>query len=286
MICSQAHIRELIAWGLDSGVDRGSASLPPNEAIHVVAEKARRALQMRSPMQQSCPLLQRETKEIATLLHEQRKRADLMREFERFDWELYVVDLHKLLAFQRRLLFHEGRVSHAVESADWQQLVALAFPEQRLGDVVWSANAAGSEVIIRSGNPDLQVKIGPPASPDTLCIPVWIDHGSPFLEVAEYNGRWFLRDGYHRAYALLAAEIFRVPAVVIRARTLDELGAVHPWFFDEKALFSERPPQLIDFHDHNLAVSYKRPTQEKVIRISIEESFHASTTQNTEGAER
>jgi len=277
MISPQVQIRELIAWGLDSGVDRGSASLPASEAIHLVAEKARHALQMRRPMQQSSPLLHRETKEIATILQAQRKRGDLMREFERFDWELHVVDLRKLLAFQRRLIFREGKACHALDSADWQQLVALAFPERRQGDTVWSVNAAGSEIIIRSGNPDLQVKIGAPASPNPLCIPMRIDHGSPFLEVAEYNGRWFLRDGYHRAYALLTAQVFRVPAVVIRARTLNELGAVHPWFFDEKILFSERPPQLIDFHDHNLAVSYKRPAQEKVIRISIEESFHAST---------
>jgi len=44
---------------------------------------------------------------------------------------------------------------------------------------------------------------------------------------------------------------------------------------DEKTLFSERPPQLIDFHEASLVISYQRPSQEKVIRISVEESFHS-----------
>jgi hypothetical protein len=167
---------------------------------------------------------------------------------------------------------------------DWQGLVAVAFPEHRRGDYTLSANVPDSEIVIRSSNPDFRVKLGAPC-PNSLCIPFSIDHGSPFLEVAEYRGRWFLRDGYHRAYALLSAGIVRVAAVVIRARTLDELGATQPWFFDEKTLFSERPPRLIDFHKASLVISYERPSQEKVIRISIEELFQSCANPKAEGVE-
>jgi hypothetical protein len=284
MTSQQVQIRELIAWGFDSAVDRGTACFLPSESIDTVTEKSRDVLQRRSPFQQVCPLLKKETDEIVTLFDAQRKRADLIEEFERLDWELNVVDLRQILAFQRRLIFRQELLCYSTKSTDWQQLFALAFPEHRQGDYTLSANVPDSEIVLRSSNPDLQVKFGTPC-PNTLCIPMSIDHGSPFFEVAEYKGRWFLRDGYHRAYALLSVGIFRVPAVVIRARTLDELGATHPWFFDEKTLFSERPPQLIDFHDDSLVISYERPPQEKVIRISIEESFHSCANPKPEGVE-
>jgi hypothetical protein len=99
--------------------------------------------------------------------------------------------------------------------------------------------------------------------------------GSPFFEVAELRGRWFLRDGYHRAYRLLQAGVHRVPAVVIHARTIGELGATEPWFFSEEQLFSDRPPCVMDFLDENMVLRYERTALRKVIRIRVEESLQA-----------
>ncbi len=87
------------------------------------------------------------------------------------------------------------------------------------------------------------------------------------------RGRWFLRDGYHRAYRLLQDGVYCVPAVVISARTLDELGATEPWFFNEEQLFSCRPPRVLDFLDESMVLRYERAALRKVIRIRVEESF-------------
>lgn len=93
----------------------------------------------------------------------------------------------------------------------------------------WSREA----LRVRSHNPDLQLRLE--AERGGGC-PFAVDGGSPFFEVAEFGGRWFLRDGYHRAYALLRAGVYRMVAVV-RARTMEELGATEPWFFGEEVLF-------------------------------------------------
>jgi hypothetical protein len=82
-----------------------------------------------------------------------------------------------------------------------------------------------------------------------------------------------LRDGYHRAYRLLQAGVHRIPAVVIYARTIKELGATEPWFFSKEQLFSDRPPRVVDFLDENLVLSYERTALRKVIRIRVEESL-------------
>jgi hypothetical protein len=87
------------------------------------------------------------------------------------------------------------------------------------------------------------------------------------------RGRWFLRDGYHRAYSLLQAGVYEVPAIIVQARTIEELGATHPWFFPEEILFSETPPRVCDFLDDDLVFEYNRPPLIKTLRITMEETL-------------
>jgi hypothetical protein len=125
---------------------------------------------------------------------------------------------------------------------------------------------------LHSVNPDLQLRVNR-QNRRTGGLPLELYGGSPFFEVGEFRGRWFLRDGYHRAYGLLQAGVHRIPAVVIYARTIEELGATEPWFFGESQLFSERPPQVTDFLEDDLVLRYERVALRKVIRIRIEESL-------------
>jgi hypothetical protein len=67
--------------------------------------------------------------------------------------------------------------------------------------------------------------------------------------------------------------VCRIPAVVIYARNIGELGATEPWFFGEKHLFSERPPRVTDFLEEDLVLRYERTALRKVIRICVEESL-------------
>jgi len=95
--------------------------------------------------------------------------------------------------------------------------------------------------------------------------------GSPFFEVARYRGRWFLRDGYHRAYAHLRAGIIHIPTGVGEAKSLAELGAAHPWFFPEDVLFSSTPSRVTDFLDGAHVLEYDRTPFIKTLRLTMEE---------------
>jgi hypothetical protein len=260
-------ICELAAWGLDEGVERG-----PISSAESTFENARRKLRRRETYQPECPLLEEETNTLAPLLARHHSRVALNRDCRGLDWKLAVIDLRKLLAFQRRVSVERDDGLRLQDGENWEQLISLAFPERK-ADFTFSINPDGSDAVIRSTNPDLKLVIDSPLPAGRLSLPLLIDLGSPFIEAANYNGRWFLRDGYHRAYSLLKIGIHRVPAVVISARTIEELGAVHPWFFDRTVLFSERPPRLVDFHDRELVLRYRRPMREKLIRVSVEESF-------------
>jgi hypothetical protein len=124
------------------------------------------------------------------------------------------------------------------------------------------------ELVLTSNDPNLQLR--PSADPSA---PFLVHAGSPFFEVAQYRGRWFLRDGYHRAYRLLRAGVVQVPAIIVRARSLDELGATRPWFFREEILLSPKPPRVLDFLDDALVLQYERPPLIKTFRVTIEESL-------------
>lgn len=127
-------------------------------------------------------------------------------------------------------------------------------------------DAATKTFVLRSSNPNLHFRTTGDAA-----APLSIHAGGPFFEVACFRDRWFLRDGYHRAYNLFQAGVFEIPAVIVQARTIEELGATQPWFFSEDILFSEAPPYVSDFLSDDLIIEYDRPPLLKTLRITMEE---------------
>lgn len=273
---AKVDVHELIAWGLDEYPYRSSAIGLRQEEFARQLERAQQRLAERECYTSCCVLLAEETNRIGHLLTANAQRVDLLEEFEKFDWTLGVVDLRRLLAVQRRLIFSPTQhISPVPQQDDWSELISLAMgPRRGIGHrIVCNNNAIDSlDISLHSSNPDLQLRLSPNAGTSDH-LPLSLYGGSPFFEVAELRGRWFLRDGYHRAYRLLQAGVHRMPAVVIKTRTLEELGATEPWFFSERQLFSDRPPLVVDFLDESMVLRYERTALRKVIRIRLEESL-------------
>ncbi|SNS94464.1 hypothetical protein SAMN05421770_103172 [Granulicella rosea] len=248
-------VRELIAWPLDDYTYRPKTS-------HVAIAQAKAALATRQPYRAAAALLQHETDANQAAFAVQASRADLLDEMQGLDWSLGIVDLTKLLAFQRRLSFHPN---HRL------QLEAFGAPKPIACDTTQS----GRSFTITTTDPNLHLRI--------VGQQPQLHTGSPFFEVAEYRGRWFLRDGYHRAYAMLRAGITQSAAVIIRARSLAELGATQPWFFSEDVLFSSHPPHVTDFLDDALNIEYTRPPLIKTLHVTIEESYKLASSQAAQG---
>jgi hypothetical protein len=288
-VSSKVDVHELIAWELDEYSYRDSAIRLRREGFVKQMKRAQEKLAERERYAGCSALLVEETKAIHHLLAECMQRCDLQAEYEEFEWTLGIVDLHLLLAFQRRLVFDPSRpISPTPRRDDWPQLISFAIGSQRdtKHNVVRNSSAAGClDISLHSTNPDLQMRLSRNTGKgcDSLLS---LYGGSPFLEAAEFCGRWFLRDGYHRAYRLLQAGVHRVPAVVIYTRTIGELGATEPWFFREEQLFSERPPRVTDFLEEDLVLRYERTAFRKVIRIRIEEFLQAfDETDEAQGEE-
>jgi hypothetical protein len=99
----------------------------------------------------------------------------------------------------------------------------------------------------------------------------FVTYGGPWLHVARFQGRWFLRDGYHRAYNLQRRGIDRVPCVIVSANSLEDLGLVRPGFVGPDVLLGDRPPLVGDFIDDSKAVDGSMLPVRKVVRIRAEE---------------
>ena len=125
-------MHELIAWELDEYPYRDSAMSLKREEFAKRIERAHERLAERE-CHASCPaLLAQESKSINHLFAECRERSDLQAEYEGLDWTLGVVDLRRLLAFQRRLVFDTRRHTSPVpQQGDWSQLTAFALGLQR-----------------------------------------------------------------------------------------------------------------------------------------------------------
>lgn len=267
------HTLELAAWDLDAYEFR------PERFDREQPARAREVVARRQPYKGINALCEEETLLLRDVLERQLSRSDLQAEMLGLDWHLGVVDVRHLLAFQRRLSFNPTLPALPVpQQSDWTSLINIAFAS--LNPVTCDAihDIVDNTITLRSGNPNLHLRV----SEDAASL-ITVHAGSPFLEIGCYLGRWFLRDGYHRAYALLRAGIFQLPAIIVKARTIEELGAVKPHFFSEAVLLSEQPPFVTDFLDDSLTIEYDRPPTIKTLHITMEESIAIATHKEISG---
>jgi hypothetical protein len=265
----QVRVRELAGWGLDDYEYRPRAS-DIAKAIRLAGE--------RSGWQQSSIIVENETSMLGDTLAMLATRPDLVSEMSGLAWSLGVIDLRPLVAFQRRLFLYTKFSQISVPPVgDWAGLLDLCLGAVAPLDFEILHNISTNTLVIRSSNPNLHLR-----TTNHKVFPLSLHTGGPFFEVASYRGRWFLRDGYHRAYALLKASVFHVPAVIVHANTLQELGANRPWFFGEQLLFADAPPLVTDFLNDGLVTEYNRPALIKTLRITMEETLTPLTVTGEE----
>ncbi len=155
-------IHELIAWGLDDYPSRISGMKLSQEECAEKIERAKRLVAERGCYEPCNALLNLETAQIQQLLAAHAQRTALQQEYEGLDWTLGIVDLRCLLAFQRRLVFDpELQLLQAPQKNDWAALFSMSLGATRATKYnmkVHEDNGCCSEFILKSSNPDLQLR--------------------------------------------------------------------------------------------------------------------------------
>ncbi|HUA47956.1 MAG TPA: hypothetical protein VMA77_22150 [Solirubrobacteraceae bacterium] len=106
---------------------------------------------------------------------------------------------------------------------------------------------------ITSPSPNLRItgNFGGEVEPGVLGFGFLVRVLPSFISLAEYRGRYILRDGYHRAYRFLSHGVLAVPAFI--RRFADDESPFRSGMLPEEVYCGERPPTLQDYLDDAVA---------------------------------
>ena len=208
-------------------------------------------------------------------------RTEVIANFANMNWRPALVDLTKVLSFQK-LIHIDGLEERARGVADKDRLLEVCIPSSQPQPPLGAfTDSDGKGFTISSYNPNLRIAGGQMADANVSQAPglpevkmravtLFVFMGTSYLQVVRYRDRCFIRDGYHRAAALLKKGITRVPSIFIEAKSFEEVGA-NPGAFTYEVLYGERPPRVIDFWDASVSRTVKQASVRKVVRIRGEE---------------
>lgn len=188
--------------------------------------------------------------------------------FSQVQWEFAAIEVRPLLAFQYHVLADAAQQHCATVSTNpsIDDMLPICLPDtypapkfetfiQPTGMYVEASAmdmaVLGQGRIILNPDPNFHFVVagmvfGPP---------------NPWVLVTEYQGRYYLGNGYHRAYGLGQRGATEIPCILVHAATSEQIGLKGGTTFDEVLLASSDPPtcaHLIDNRGYAVAVRHIR----------------------------
>lgn len=195
-----------------------------------------------------------------------------------------VIDLDRVVTFQRQVnLRYTEQLTRLI--GDWQvsDLALLKFclaidqPEPQISAIQASANTFVFSSLshdarllearlVDAAHITGHVTAGRPHS----AVVLQVGYGVNAISVVEVNGRWVLHNGTHRAYALRAAGVTSIPAVILRVTRPDDLSIVPP-VQQNSAMYlgAARPPMLKDYFNPLLHEVIDAPRRLRQLRVQF-----------------
>lgn len=271
--------RILLAWMNDA--QAGAALAGASSAGRLTAARemqlaaARAALKSRPPGRDQADLIRplpAGMREYAARLEADPQAADYFAD----GFTPGLVDLSRLCVFQPTV--HAEQAAERVAGADPGDIRGLAeitlplaapprvipqFDQERL---TFTTNLASQNLHIIGA-------FGGPAEddlpPGTVSVGFHLRVITSFVQVASIQGRYFLRDGYHRCLGLIQRGVRYAPALVRRDLPLAEL--VPPGMLEFEAFMGDRPPVLPDYWDERVSCAVPAAAPRKVIIVRASE---------------
>jgi hypothetical protein len=251
---AQRSARVLLGWlspkdAINQLLGRNPMPQEDLTAVNQLIASTRSAVLRRPPTVIGDPLITGDR----SLLDQVADRPRVQAAFADVPWRVQWVDLTQVLSVQKMITTDglEARVAQA--TADHAALVELCLPAaQPVPPLAAFGDPDGHGFALSSLNPNLRVvgssvaealvSASPQLPPQKVqAYTFFVSMGASYVQVAQYEGRSFLRDGYHRAAGLLRAGVSRVPAVVIDAPSFQFITSA-PGLFDYEVAFSDHAP--------------------------------------------
>ncbi len=203
-------------------------------------------------------------------------RADCKQMFPDGSWSVSLLQLSGIIPFQPNidLAYASSLGDETLDHVDLLSAVKLCFPYGKPSTLAVSVDQPQKAITVSGINPSLQVAgfhCGQQDAEGPFVISLYLSTGPNIVQATRYRGRYFLTNGYHRAYRLMRAGFTHIPCLVRNANNIAETGALVAGFFPESLLMSPRPPLFTDFTDEVLAITVPTHAAKKVVRIRPDE---------------
>jgi hypothetical protein len=180
-----------------------------------------------------------------------------------------VVDLARVCAAQPQILVEDARKRvEGIATDDFAAIAEVTLPLPVPAQIPVAFDATKNAWILSSPNPNLRVagNFSAPLAPGVMGFGFAVALQKSYLQVAGLGGRYFLRDGYHRAYGLLAAGIRYAPALVKEFQSFEQV-ALPQGLLPQGAYLGDRPPLLPDYLDDRVAADTSLPVFQKMVVV-------------------
>jgi hypothetical protein len=185
-------------------------------------------------------------------------------------WRLAMVDISRVRAAQPIVhVDHAEERTDPASEADIASIAAITVPIQTPTELPGGFDGAQKAWVLTSANPNLRITGAWSGQVDgQAALGFHVALLPSFVRVANFNGRFILVDGYHRAFGLLRRGIGRIPALVGDVGTVEALGLPPTGMLAQNAYLGDRPALILDYLDDTVAADVRVPATQKVIAIT------------------
>jgi hypothetical protein len=270
--------RALLAWMADEQAQlvllEGRQQERVTPAMAAQLARFRASLQTRSGHVDQAGLIRPMPGGMAAYVARLEKNPQAQPYFEE-GWRPALVDLPRVCAFQPSAFVDHSRERVArVSIGDVRSLAGLTLPLDPGVPVTFQYDRARQMFITSVANQNLQVVgafggLAPGMPPGTVHMGFQVRMITSFLQVGSMQGRFFMRDGYHRALGLVARGARYVPALVLEDMLMADLVA--PGALGVEAIMGAQPPTLADYWDDSVSATAYLPAPRRIISVAASE---------------
>jgi hypothetical protein len=187
-------------------------------------------------------------------------------------YDFALVEIDPLLAFQftvdRDRSHHHCKALRTPPSVD--EMLPVCLPGAHSQEDVQFSGASNmahlNSMVVKSRNTGLRID-GSGLFQGQNIVGAQIGFSLPLAHVVEWEGRYYLHNGYHRAIGCRAAGATHMPCVLRSVNTAQEAAINPPQTFDEALLKSANPPTVGHF-TQGRACDVQLRSMLKIITIS------------------
>ena len=184
-------------------------------------------------------------------------------------WRVSLVDLRRVCAVQPNVFIdHAEERVRDVDPADLRSIAAVSLPLPGDSQLPAQFDESKNVWLLAAPNPNLRIMghFGGEVQPGVVGFGFVVAISPSFLQVVRFQGRLFLRDGYHRAVGFLQRGVPVVPVFTREFGPLESLN-LPAGMLPQGAYFGDRPPCLPDYLDDAVSVQVHLPAFQKMLVI-------------------